>query len=134
MIARGLIFGDLTADDYSDAAAADPRIDWLRERMRLVEDETYSRDYLDPEQRTNSNSVRVHFRDGSSTPVSEVLYPLGHPRRRAEGLPLLAQKLERNLALVFSGERLQQIMAVAGDQARFEALPVPDFVDLFAVQ
>ncbi|MPZ48249.1 MAG: bifunctional 2-methylcitrate dehydratase/aconitate hydratase [Dehalococcoidia bacterium] len=133
MMARGLIFGKLTADDYSDEAAADPRIDALREKMHLVEDETYSRDYLDPAKRTNSNAIQAHFRDGSSTPVSEVLYPLGHPRRRAEGLPLLTEKLERSVSLVFSGTRREQILAVAKDQSRLESMAVNEFVDLLTV-
>ena len=134
MMAKGLIDGKLTADDYSDAAAADPRIDRLRERMHLVEDETYSRDYLDPEKRTNANSIQVRFRDGSATAVSEVLYPLGHPRRRAEGLPLLIEKLERSLALVFAGERRRRLLDLAYDQARFESMAVNDFVDLLVVE
>jgi 2-methylcitrate dehydratase len=134
MMAKGLIAGKLTADDYSDAAAADPRIDRLRERMRLVEDEAYSRDYLDPEKRTNSNSIQVHFRDGGSTPVSEVLYPLGHPRRREQGLPLLMEKLERNVARVFEGPRRDEILAFALDHERFEAAAVSDFVDMLVVE
>jgi 2-methylcitrate dehydratase len=133
MIARGLIFGDLKADDYNDVAAADPRIDSLREKMRLAEDEAYSRDYLDPEKRSNSNAIQIHFRDGSSTPVSEVLYPLGHPRRREEALPLLLEKLERNVSLVFSGERHDAILSLAHDGPRFESMAVNDFVDLLVV-
>ena len=130
MIAVGLIAGQLTADDYSDESAADPRIDALRERMKLVEDPTYSRDYLDPDKRTNSNSVQVHFRDGTSTNMSEVLYPLGHPRRRAEGLPLLLEKLERSATAVFDDARREAFLSVALDQRALEAMPVNEFVDL----
>jgi 2-methylcitrate dehydratase len=130
MMARGLIFGTLTADDYSDTAAADPRIDRLRERMRLVEDESYSRDYLDPARRSNANSIQVHFRDGTSTPVSEVLYPLGHPRRRQEGLAPLLEKFHRSLARTFGRERSRQILALTQDQRALEAMPVHEFVDL----
>ena len=131
MMARGLIFGRLSAADYSDEAAADPRIDPLRERMRLVEDESYSRDYLDPDKRSNANSIQVHFRDGGSTPVSEVQYPLGHPRRRDEGLPLLQEKFERSLRGAFDAGSCQAILEVALDQARLEAMRVDEFVDMF---
>jgi 2-methylcitrate dehydratase len=117
MMARGLIFGTLTADDYSDTAAADPRIDRLRERMRLVEDESYSRDYLDPARRSNANSIRVHFRDGTSTLVSEVLAPL-------------LEKFHRSLARTFGCERSRQILALTQDQRALEAMPVHEFVDL----
>jgi 2-methylcitrate dehydratase PrpD len=133
MIARGLIFGTLTADDYSDEAAADPRIDRLREQMRLVEDESYSRDYLDPEKRTNSNSIRVHFEGGGSTPVSEVLYPLGHPRRRAEAMPLLREKLERSFRRQLSEERYESLLRIGFDQSALEQTPVTDFVDLLVL-
>jgi 2-methylcitrate dehydratase len=133
MIAVGLIFGKLTAGDYEDAFAADPRIDALREKMRLVEDETYSRDYLDPVQRTNSNSIQVHLRDGISSPLSEVLFPLGHPRRRAEGLPLLLEKFELNLGRVFDPAQQERLLVVCLDQSRLEAMPVHEFVDLFTL-
>ena len=131
MMARGLIFGRLSAADYSDEAAADPRIDPLRERMRLVEDESYSRDYLDPDKRSNANSIQVHFRDGSSTPVSEVQYPLGHPRRRDEGLPLLQEKFERSLRGAFDAARCRTILEVTLNPARLEAMRVDEFVDMF---
>jgi 2-methylcitrate dehydratase len=130
MMARGLIFGSLSAGDYSDAAAADPLIDPLRERMRLVEDESFSRDYLDPEKRSNANAIQVHFRDGSSTPVSEVQYPLGHPRRRQEGLPLLQEKFERSLRGAFDPQRSARILALTQDMQRLETTPVHEFVDL----
>lgn len=130
MMAVGMITGQLTADDYSDESAADPRIDALRERMKLVEDLTYSADYLDPEKRTNSNSIQVHFRDGTSTDVSEVLYPLGHPRRRAQGLPLLLEKLERSAAAVFDDARREAFLRAALDQRALEDMAVNEFVDL----
>ncbi|MSQ23765.1 MAG: bifunctional 2-methylcitrate dehydratase/aconitate hydratase [Chloroflexi bacterium] len=133
MMAVGLIFGKLTATDYEDAFAADPRIDLVREKMRVVEDETYSRDYLDPQKRSNANSIQVHFRDGGSTSLSEVLYPLGHPRRRGEGTPFLMEKFEENVARVFRGTQREQILRVCLDQQQLEALPVNEFVDLFTV-
>lgn len=133
MMAVGMIFGRLEAQYYEDDFAADPRIDALRAKMTLVEDPTYSADYLDPEKRTNSNSIQVHFKDGTSTNISEVLYPLGHPRRRADGIPLLMEKFEHNVKRIFSGEQRETILAVCLDQDRLEAMPVNEFVDLMVV-
>ncbi len=133
MMAVGMIFGRLEAQYYEDDFAADPRIDALRAKMTLVEDPTYSADYLDPEKRTNSNSIQVHFKNGTSTNVSEVLYPLGHPRRRADGIPLLMEKFEHNVNRIFSGEQREAILAVCLDQDRLEAMPVNEFVDLMVV-
>ncbi len=133
MIGRGLIFGGLGAEDYSDDAAADPRIDRLRSRMRLVEDESYSRDYLDPAKRTNSNSIEVHFQDGRSSAVSEVLYPLGHRRRREEAMPVLLAKLERSTTRVFGAAKGRSILDVGLDQQALEAMPVQDFMSLLVL-
>src|SRR5438309_764424 len=102
MTAVGLIFGELTADHYEDAVARDPRIDALRGKMLCVEDPAYSTDYLDPQKRSIANAVQVFFKDGSSTEKVAVEYPLGHRRRRAEGLPLLIKKFEANLASRFA--------------------------------
>jgi 2-methylcitrate dehydratase len=133
MIAAGMIFGKLTAEDYEDHVAADPRIDALRAKMVLREDKQYSRDYLDPAKRTNSNSIKVHFKDGSSAPLSEVLYPLGHRRRRKEGVPLLMEKFDTNLALVFAPRQRARVREVCLDQHRLESLPVNEFVDLMVM-
>ena len=92
MTAVGLIFGELTADHYEDTIARDPRIDALRAKMICVEDPQYSKDYLDPEKRSIANAVQVFFKDGSSTEKVVVEYPIGHRRRRAEGMPLLVKK------------------------------------------
>jgi 2-methylcitrate dehydratase len=133
MIAVGMIFGKLTAEDYEDHVAADPRIDALRAKMVLREDKQYSRDYLDPAKRTNSNSIKVHFKDGSSAPLSEVLYPLGHRRRRKEGVPLLMEKFDANLALVFAPKQRARVREVCLDQRRLEEMPVNEFVDLMVM-
>ena len=133
MIAVGMIFGKLTAGDYEDHVAADPRIDKLRAKMVLREDKRYSREYLDPAKRTNANSIRVHFKDGSGTPLSEVLYPLGHRRRREEGVPLLMKKFETNLARAFASKQRNAILGACLDRQRLEAMPVNEFVDLMAV-
>ena len=130
MVAVGLIFGDLTADHYMDAAAADPRIDALRARMVITEDPRYSRDYLDPDKRSIANALQVRFRDGSETPRVAIEYPIGHPRRRQEALPLLEEKFCRNLGTGFTGDRLQAVMDALGDQARAEATSVERLMEL----
>jgi len=133
MMAVGMIHGKLTAEDYEDQVAADPRIDALREKMRLTEYAPYEKDYHDPEKRSNANSIQVFFKDGSSTPLSEVEYPLGHRRRRAEGIPVLMEKFEKNVARVFAAKRKSRILDACLDQQRLEAMPVHEFVDLMAL-
>ncbi|MCW5605005.1 MAG: bifunctional 2-methylcitrate dehydratase/aconitate hydratase [Burkholderiales bacterium] len=130
MIAIGMIYGEMTARHYEDEIAADPRIDRLRAKMKLTEYAPYERDYHDPAKRSNANSIKVHFKDGSSTPLSEVLYPLGHRRRRKEGVPVLMDKFDRNVSRVFAAKQKAKIMAVCLDQKRLEAMPVNEFIDL----
>src|SRR6266567_3371370 len=131
MVAIGLIFGELTADHYSDAVAADPRIDRLRERMEVVEEPRYSKEYLDPDKRSIANAVQVFFRDGGSTAKIEVEYPLGHRRRREEGLPLLVRKCRANLAGRLAAGRVEKIMELCLDQQRLETTPVDEFMGMF---
>jgi 2-methylcitrate dehydratase len=133
MTAVGLIFGELTADHYQDEVAADPRIDRLREKMEVVEDKGYSRDYLDPEKRSIANAVQIFFADGSKTAKVEVEYPLGHRRRREEGIPLLLEKFRRNLATRFPPARAQAILELCEDRARLEATPVHEFMELLVI-
>jgi 2-methylcitrate dehydratase len=128
--AVGLIFGELTADHYEDKIAADPRIDRLREKMTVVEDPRYSREYLEANKRSIANAVQVFFKDGSATERVEVEYPLGHRRRRAEGLPLLLQKARSNLATQLAAERVEQVMALCLDRPQLEAMAVPVFMEL----
>jgi 2-methylcitrate dehydratase len=111
MTAVGLLHGRLTAADYEDAAAADPRIDALRDRMVVTEDAGYSRDYLDPELRSIANAVQVFFRDGTATERVEVHYPIGHRRRRAEGLPLLVAKFREGVTPRYGAEAAGAIEA-----------------------
>ena len=132
MTAVGLIFGELTADHYEDAVARDPRIDELRDKMTCVEDPQYSKDYLDPEKRSIANAVQVFFTDGSSTAKVAVEYPIGHRRRRAEGIPLLLKKFEANLASRFPPEQCAKILRLCGDSAQLDATPVNEFTDMFA--
>lgn len=131
MTAVGLIFGELTADHYEDAVARDPRIDELRDKMTCVEDPQYSKDYLDPEKRSIANAVQVFFTDGSSTAKVAVEYPIGHRRRRAEGIPLLLKKFKANLASRFPPEQCATIFRLCGDSAQLDAMPVNEFTDLF---
>jgi len=128
MTAIGLIFGALTADHYEDKVAADPRIDALRAKMTAVEDPRYSRDYLDAGKRSIANAVQVFFTDGTSTPRIEVEYPIGHRRRRAEGIPLLVEKCERNLATHLDSAAVAKLLDVFRDRARLEAMPARDFM------
>jgi 2-methylcitrate dehydratase len=131
MTAVALIFGELTAEHYQDRIAADARIDYLRRKMVTVEDPRYSRDYLDPDKRSIAGAVQVYFLDGSSTPLVEIEYPLGHRRRRQEGVPLLFKKFENNLSQRFSPARIERIMAICGSQTDLEQMPVNYFLDLF---
>ncbi|WP_297832644.1 bifunctional 2-methylcitrate dehydratase/aconitate hydratase [Thermomonas sp.] len=131
MVAVPLIFGRLTAADYEDGVAADPRIDALRAKIRCVEDPDFTADYHDPDKRSIANGLNVTFKDGTKLDEVLVEYPIGHRRRRAEGIPLLEAKFRRNLARRFDEARQQRILDVALDQARLEAMPVQDFMALF---
>ena len=133
MSAVGLIKGSLTAADYEDAAAADPRIDRLRSKMTCVENKQWSRDYLDPAKRSIANALQAFFTDGSKTEKVAVEYPLGHRRRRKEGVPLLEAKFRTNLARRFPPKQQQAILARCLDSRRLEQTPVNEFVDLFCV-
>jgi len=131
MVAVPLVFGRLTAEDYEDEVARDPRIDALRAKMVVSENAEFSRDYLDADKRAIGNAVQVWFADGSCTERVAVEYPIGHRRRRAEGIPHLEAKFERNLATVFGPKQHAAIVAACADQARLEALPVEDFIGLW---
>ncbi len=133
MVAVPLIFGRLTAADYEDGVASDPRIDALRDKIVCVEDPQFSRDYLDPDKRSIANALTVEFTDGTVLPELVVEYPVGHKRRRVEGIPLLEAKFRTNLARVFPGKRQAEILKLSLDQAALEAMPVHDYVDLYAL-
>jgi 2-methylcitrate dehydratase len=130
MVAVPLIFGRLTAADYEDAIAADPRIDALREKMACVEDKGFSRDYLDPAKRSIANAITVEFNDGTKTPEVVVEYPIGHRRRRDDGIPLLIEKFRVNVARRFAAKQQQAILDVALDRKRLAAMTVNEFVDM----
>lgn len=130
MVAVALLEGTLSAEHYADTYAADPRIDALRDKMTVVEDPRYSRDYLDPEQRSITNAVEVAFRDGTRTPKVEVEYPVGHRRRRDEAIPLLQQKFAVNAGAALPAGRVRVLEDLFRDRERLEGMAVPDFVDL----
>ncbi|MFT4100230.1 MAG: bifunctional 2-methylcitrate dehydratase/aconitate hydratase [Burkholderiaceae bacterium] len=133
MVAVPILFGRLTAGDYEDQVAADPRIDALRERIVCVEDPRFTRDYHDPDKRSIANALTVEFKDGSRLDEVVVEYPIGHKRRRAEGIPLLEAKFRTNLDRRFPAKQREAILAVSLDQQRLEAMPVDEYVDLFVI-
>ncbi len=133
MTAIGLLFGTLTAEHYEDATAADPRIDALRATMVVAEDKAYSRDYLDPEKRSIANAVQVFFDDGTSTAKIAVEYPIGHRRRRTEGIPVLREKARAAFIAHYGPAKTEQLMAQFLDSAALASMPVSDFAASLAV-
>jgi 2-methylcitrate dehydratase len=133
MVAVPLIFGRLTAADYEDTVAADPRIDALRDKIACVEDPQFTRDYHDPDKRSIANALTVELKDGTKLDEVVVEYPIGHKRRRADGIPLLEAKFRTNLARRLPRRRQDAILEVSLDQTSLEAMPVPAYVDLYVV-
>lgn len=135
MTAVPLAFGNLVAEQYEDDFHEQhPIIDELREKMLIVEDPRYTREYLEADKRSIANAIQVFFKDGSSTGKVEVEYPIGHRRRRAEGILLLGEKFKANLATRFEARRCSEIFELYQDQAKLEATPVNRFVDLFVIE
>jgi len=133
MVAVPFIFGRLTARDYEDDIASDPRIDALREKIVCVEDAGYSADYHDPGKRSIANAITVEFNDGSSFDEVAVEYPLGHARRRVEGIPLLIEKYKTNLARIYNKDKQNKILDLCLDYEKLAATPVNEFMDLMAL-
>ncbi len=133
MVAVPLLFGRLTAADYEDGVASDPRIDLLREKIECVEDPQFTRDYHDPDKRSIANGLTVEFKDGRKLAETVVEYPIGHKRRRKEGMPVLVEKFKTNLARRFPLKQQQAILERCLDAKRLEATPVDAFVDLFVI-
>ena len=133
MVAIGLLKGDLVAEDYEDEVAQDPRIDELRSKMVVTENKKYSEDYLDPEKRSIANKLRVLFKDGSSTQEIEVEYPIGHRRRRNEGIPVLEKKFLSNLKTVFDDDKSEQIYKEFLDFDKLTSMSVVDFQKLLSL-
>src|SRR5258706_14104832 len=133
MVAVPLLFGRLTAADYQDDVAKDPRIGKLRAKIVCLESKQFTRDYHDPKKRSIANALTVEFNDGTKLKELVCEYPIGHKRRRKEGMPLLEAKFRTNLARRFPKERQDQILAVSLDQRKLESMAVNEYVDLFVV-
>lgn len=133
MVAIGLLHGDLKAEHYEDEAASDPRIDVLREKMHVTENTDFSRDYHDPEKRSIANSIKLIFKDGSESELITVEYPIGHRRRREEGLPVLLSKFKHNLSTQFSTARVEEITNKMNDTNSLAAMSVGDFMAMWVV-
>ncbi len=128
MVAVPLIFGRLTAEDYEDGIARDPRIDALRERMQVRENPAFTRDYYDAGKRYIGNAVQVFFRDGSASPRVQVDYPIGHRKRRAEGMPVLVKKFEDSVDAHFGPKQAERIKAMFAAPKSLDALPVNELM------
>ena len=133
MVAVPLIFGRLSAADYEDSVAQDPRIDALRDKMSVEVDERYTREYLEADKRSIANAVQIFYKDGTKSKKVEVEYPIGHRRRRDEGIPLLIEKFKRNLARKISPKNIAKISEICADGARLENMAFNEFSDLFAL-
>ena len=131
MTAIGLISGNLTAADYEDNVATDPRIDALRAKMTVKEDKQYSKDYLDADKRSIANAVQIFFKDGSKTDRIEVHFPIGHRRRRKEGIPLLQQKAAAAFAAHFGKSKSEKLTSLFTDRAQLEGMAAHDFAAYF---
>ncbi|MFA6302758.1 MAG: bifunctional 2-methylcitrate dehydratase/aconitate hydratase [Legionella sp.] len=131
MVAIGLLFGDLTAEHYENEVAANPAIDLLRSKMQVSENQQFSRDYHDPEKRSIANSMKIVFKDGSETDLITIEYPIGHKRRREQGIPVLLSKFERNLKTQFSDAKVQKIVHAMSDTNSLAAMKVSDFMGLW---
>jgi 2-methylcitrate dehydratase len=132
-VAVPILLGRLTAGDYEDDVAADPRIDALRDRIVCVEDPSFTKDYHDPDKRSIANALTVAFKDGSALDEVVCEFPIGHKRRRADGIPLLEAKFRTNLARQFPARQQARILDVSLDQARLEAMAVHEYVDLYVI-
>ena len=132
MIAIGLIFGELTAAHYEDTVAKDPRIDALREKMTVIEEPRFTTEYLDPDKRSIGNAIQVFFKDGSSTQEMSLDYPVGHRRRRKEGIPLLLKKFYQSVNDHFQPSQAARIISVCNDPKTLDSMSVSAFMDLLA--
>jgi 2-methylcitrate dehydratase len=133
MVAAALLKGDLKADYYEDSFAHNPQLDKLREKMTVEEDKQFTKDYLDPEKRSIANSIQIFFKDGTHTDKVVVEYPVGHRRRREEGIPLMFKKFEENMATLYPANKVQELTKLFQEQEKLEKMPVNEFMDLFAV-
>lgn len=133
MVAVPLIFGRLTADDYNDEVAADPRIDALRAKTVVGENPGFTRDYFDPEKRYIGNSVQVFFKDGSHTEKVSIDFPIGHRKRRGEGIPMLLKKFEAAMRSQLPSHRVKTILNATADPVKLDAMPIHEFLGFFTL-
>ncbi|MFT4057984.1 MAG: bifunctional 2-methylcitrate dehydratase/aconitate hydratase [Legionella sp.] len=133
MVAIGLLLGDLTAEHYEDKVAADSRIDTLRAKMHVTENECFSRDYLDPEKRSIANSIKLIFKDGTESELVTMEYPIGHKSRREEGIPVLLSKFKKNLSTRLSAEHMEKIIQAMSDTNVLAAMRVDDFMTMWVI-
>ena len=133
MVAVPILFGRLTAGDYEDSIAKDPRIDVLRDKIDCVEDKRYTKDYHDPQKRSIANALTVEFKDGTKMKEIVCEYPIGHKRRRKEGMPVLVEKFRTNLARRFPAKQQARILDLCLDAKKLQNTPVNEFVDLFVI-
>ena len=132
MVAIGLLKGNLVAEDYEDDVAKDPRVDELREKMVINEDKRYSKEYLEADKRSIANRIKVHFKDGTATNEVEVEYPIGHKRRRKEGIPILEKKFKDNLSITYDESKSNEIFELCMNQRKLEETSVADFQQLLS--
>ena len=130
MVAVPLIFGRLTARDYEDDVAADPRIDVLREKITCVEDPQFTKDYHDPEKRSIANALTITLKDGTKLDELVIEYPIGHKRRRSDGIPLLIEKYRKNLGRIYSKEEQSGILDLTLNFEKLSATPVDELMSL----
>lgn len=133
MVAIPLIHGRLTADDYEDGIATDPRVDALREKMEVRENLQFTKDYFDPDKRYIGNAIQIFFTDGSQTERIAIDFPIGHRKRRDEGIPVLVKKFEDALAGHLPRRRVEKILRITDDAAKFENTPINQWLELFVV-
>jgi 2-methylcitrate dehydratase len=131
MVAVGLLRGQLESSDYEEDAAANPQIDRLRDLMVVREETTYTQGFYDPQKRSNANAITIFFRDGSASAKAIVEFPLGHPRRRKDGIPLLLEKFRANLARRYPPKQQAAISAICMDSVRLQTTPIHEFVDMW---
>lgn len=134
MVAIGLLKGDLVAEDYEDDVASDPNIELLRSKMEVIETPRYSEEYHDPDKRSIANAIQIIFKDGRKSDKIEIQYPVGHKRRRAEGIPLLEKKFEQNLKQYYGAKQANNIISMCQDQGNFEDVKVTTFMETLVLR
>ncbi|HEX7046526.1 MAG TPA: 2-methylcitrate dehydratase, partial [Gammaproteobacteria bacterium] len=131
MVAIPLIFGRLTAEDYEDDVAKDPRVDAIRSKMVVTENEQFTKDYYDPEKRYIGNAIEVFFKDGGRTERVAIDFPIGHRKRRNEGIPVLVEKFRKAINDIFDTKQSAAIEKACEDQGNLESMNVTDFMELW---